>query len=157
MHGGAPGALQLVSHGRGLGQRAHAEWLDAGRRELMLLGRIDGPPTGQDQRRGKGRHESGEPFGPYARLARSAKVQPRLRPGILGACVGASGLDQGTRTAGTDKAAAAWLAQIWKQLTAGELLDGCSPGRRDLAVHQAGEAGDPFRGLGVHGGTDLRP
>ena len=47
--------------------------------------------------------------------------------------------------------------QIWKQLTAGELIDGCSPGRRDLALHQVGEAGDPFRGLGLHGGTDLRP
>ena len=50
----------------------------------------------------------------------------------------------------------AFLAQIWKQLTAGELLDGCRPGRRDLALHQVGEAGDPFRGLGLHGGTDLR-
>jgi hypothetical protein len=29
--------------------------------------------------------------------------------------------------------------------------------RRDLALHQAGEAGYPFRGLGLHGGTDLRP
>jgi len=47
-------------------QRAHAEWLDGGRRELMLLGRIDGPRTCQDQRRGKGRHERGEPFGPDA-------------------------------------------------------------------------------------------
>ena len=46
---------------------------------------------------------------------------------------------------------------IAKGTTAGELIDGCSPGRRDLALHQVGEAGDPFRGLGLHGGTDLRP
>ncbi len=63
MHGGAPGAPQLVSDGRGLGQRAHAEWLDAGRRELVLLGRIDRPRTCQDQRRGKSRHGRGEPLG----------------------------------------------------------------------------------------------
>ncbi len=63
MHGGASGSLQLVSDGRGLGQRAHAEWLDTGRSELMPLGRIDGPRTGQDQRRGKGSHGRGEPVG----------------------------------------------------------------------------------------------
>ncbi len=37
------------------------------------------------------------------------------------------------------------------------LLGGSGSGRRYMALYQAGEAGDPRRGLGLHGGTDLRP